>query len=160
MKQKDRTKIGGILIKRGLSRICLPSISEGRGTIGLIFEVLGQREINCPFIVQSTGADGGRSLTICVAEPRLAEAVEALRAIGEALGTQEAVCAEAVAMISIFGPHFGERAGISGVMFSALEAAGIEIQAISTSISSLSSIVAAGDVDRAVEALQRAFEMP
>jgi aspartokinase len=63
-------------------------------------------------------------------------------------------------MISIFGPHFGERPGVSGTMFTALAEAGINILAISTSISSLCCIIDESDMDEAVRVLEEAFELP
>ena len=65
-----------------------------------------------------------------------------------------------VARIAIFGPDFRERPGIAGIMFSALAAEGINILAISTSISTVSCIV---DLDRAQDAervLRSTFILP
>jgi aspartokinase len=45
-------------------------------------------------------------------------------------------------------------------MFSALASAGINILAISTSISSTSCLLDASDMDEAVQALEEAFELP
>ena len=63
-----------------------------------------------------------------------------------------------VGIVSIFGPHFGDRPGIAGTMFSALASAGINILAISTSISSLSCVLDAGDMDDAIRVLKESFE--
>jgi aspartate kinase len=60
----------------------------------------------------------------------------------------------------MFGPHFGERPGIAGVMFSALASADINILAISTSISSTSCLIDASDMDEAVQALEEVFDLP
>jgi aspartate kinase len=60
----------------------------------------------------------------------------------------------------VFGPHFGQRSGVAGIMFSALASAGINILAISTSISSLSCIIDLDDMDKAVEAIHDAFQTP
>jgi len=57
-------------------------------------------------------------------------------------------------------PHFGERPGIAGTMFSALASAGINILAISTSISTASCLIDVYDMDEAVEVLQETFELP
>ena len=76
------------------------------------------------------------------------------------MGAQEVVYKGEVGLVTVFGPHFGERAGIAGTMFSALGSVGINILAISTSISSLSCIIDMGDMDRAVQALEEAFELP
>ena len=63
-------------------------------------------------------------------------------------------------LISIFGPDFRQRPGIAGEMFAALGQADINIQAISTSISTISCVVQAAHVPKAVKALQDTFEMP
>jgi aspartokinase len=60
----------------------------------------------------------------------------------------------------MFGPHFGERPGIAGVMFSALASVGINILAISTSISSISCLIDVDDMDEAIQVLEETFELP
>jgi aspartokinase len=45
-------------------------------------------------------------------------------------------------------------------MFSAIASAGINIQAISASISSMTCLLDASDVDAAVQALEKAFDGP
>ncbi len=65
-----------------------------------------------------------------------------------------------VGVISLFGPHFGEQPGIAGIMFSALASVGINILAISTSISSISCLIDADDMDEALQVLEETFELP
>ncbi len=62
--------------------------------------------------------------------------------------------------MSIFGPDFRERAGIAGTMFAALADVGINIQSISTSISTISVIIAADQLAPAIAAVEKAFELP
>jgi aspartokinase len=65
-----------------------------------------------------------------------------------------------VASVGIFGPDFRVRPGVGGAFFAALTDAGIHIQAISTSISTVMVIIAADRVRDAVAAIQRTFELP
>jgi aspartokinase len=65
-----------------------------------------------------------------------------------------------VASLGIYGPDFRERPGIAGVFFAALKAEGIHIQAVSTSISTCTVIIAADRAQDAVGAVERAFELP
>jgi aspartate kinase len=83
-----------------------------------------------------------------------------LNTVKETVGAKEVVYDEEVGIVSIFGPHFGQRPGVAGVMFLALASAGVNILAISTSISTTSCLVDASDVDEAVQALEEAFELP
>ncbi|NIV29337.1 MAG: ACT domain-containing protein, partial [Anaerolineae bacterium] len=77
------------------------------------------------------------SIALCVAQSQLAKALQVLESVSSSVGAKKVVHTGKVAMIAVFGPHFGERPGVAGVMFSALASAGINILAISTSISSL-----------------------
>jgi aspartokinase len=158
--QRPKIKIGGIIQNRDLAKIGVMSIPDRPGVAGAIFSALGAKDVNCPFIVHTIDLNNLDSIVICVAREDLAEALEVLNTVKETVGAQEVVYDGEVGMVSIFGPHFGQRAGIAGVMFSALASAGINILAINTSISSLSCIINVSDMDEAVRALEAAFELP
>ena len=63
-------------------------------------------------------------------------------------------------MLSVFGPHLREKPKVPGVMFNALAGNGINVIAISTSISSVSCVIEAAYLDAAIQALQDTFEIP
>jgi aspartokinase len=58
------------------------------------------------------------------------------------------------------GPHFREKPMISGLMFDALGAAGIDVGAICTSISSCSCLIPANQTEEAMRALHETFDAP
>jgi aspartokinase len=153
-------KIGGIIQKRDLAKIGIMSIPDRPGVAGMIFSALGTKGINCPFIVHNIDLNELDNIVLCVRQDCLPAALEALAIIRETVGAKEVIYDREVGVVAVFGPHFGERAGVSGVMFSALASAGINILAISTSISSLSCLINASDMDSAVQALEIAFEQP
>lgn len=158
--QEKRIKIGGILQNRELAKIGIMSIPDRPGVAGAIFSALGGRGIKCPFIVHNIDLNGLDNIVICVPRKQLKIALRELGAVKKTVEAKEVVHKGEVGMVTIFGPHFGERVGISGVMFSALASVGINILAISTSISSLSCIVDMEDMDKAVQAIEQAFELP
>ena len=65
-----------------------------------------------------------------------------------------------VAIVSIFGPDFRERPGIAGTMFSALAERGVNILAVSTSISTVSCVIESEPLERALIALRETFDLP
>jgi aspartokinase len=156
----QKFKIGGILQNRDLAKIGIMSIPDRPGVAGAIFEALGSRGVNCAFIVHNIDLNNLDNIVICVARKQLTAALKALDAVKESVGAKEVVYDQEVGMVTIFGPHFGERPGIAGAMFSALASTGINIQAISTSISSLSCVIDMTEMDKAVQALCAAFELP
>jgi aspartate kinase len=156
----QKIKIGGIIQNRNLAKIGVMSIPDRPGVAGAIFSTLGAKGINIPFIVHNIDINSLDNIVICVAREDLTPALESLNTVKETVGAKEIVYDREVGIVSMFGPHFGERPGIAGVMFSALASAGINILAISTSISSTSCLVDASDMDEAVRALEEAFELP
>lgn len=155
----DKVKIGGIIQNQDLAKINIMSIPDQPGVAAAIFGALGERGISCAFIVHTIDLHDLDNIAVCIARRHLPAALKALEEIKEEVGAEVVYDGE-VGMVSIFGPHFGERAGIAGAMFAALATAGINILAISTSISSLSCIVDGKDMDRAVQALRESFELP
>ena len=127
---------------------------------GAIFEALGEGDINCPFVVHTIDSQDLDTIVLCVASDDLADALSTLAGVTGEVGAEGVDHRTNVALVSVFGPHFGERPGVAGVMFSALASAGINIQAISTSISSMTCLLDEGDLDAAVRALEQAFDGP
>jgi aspartokinase len=157
---RQKIKIGGIIQNRNLAKIGVMSIPDRPGVASVIFSALAARGVNAPFIVHTIDLNNLDSIVICIAREDLTTALDVLNTVKETVGAQEVIYDREVGMISIFGPHFAQRPGIAGEMFSALASVGINILAISTSISSLCCVIDVGDMDVAVQALEQAFELP
>ncbi len=155
---KPSVRIGGIIQRRDLAKIGVMSIPDRPGVSGAIFGALGARGVNCPLIVHTIDLNALDNIVLCVSQGQLALALDVLEAVKEEVGEMDVVYDREVGIVSIFGPHFGDRPGIAGAMFSALASVGINILAISTSISSLSCVLDTGDMDDAVRVLKEAFE--
>jgi aspartokinase len=65
-----------------------------------------------------------------------------------------------VAVFHMNGPHFGDRYGVASELFSAFEAHDIELLGLSCSIASISGVLPAEQIQRAVQAIQACFEVP
>ncbi len=63
-----------------------------------------------------------------------------------------------MAAIFLHGPHFGDRYGIADALVRALEQAGISPAALSCTVSSISVMVSAAELPKAVKILGEAFE--
>lgn len=157
---RGKIKIGGIIQNRNLAKIGIMSVPDRPGVGGIIFSALGAKGVNCPFIVHTIDPNRLDNIVICVEQRHLPQSLEVLDRIKETVGAQEVIYKGEVGLLTVFGPHFGERSGIAGTMFSALASVGINILAISASISSLSCIIDGGDMDEAVRALEEAFDLP
>jgi aspartate kinase len=155
-----KTQIGGIMHSDGLVMIGVLAIPSRPGTAGAILSLMGDNGINVQFVVQTVDRDGNDHVVFCVTRQELDTALNLLNSIKQEVSAQDIVDDASVGMVSIFGPDFRQRPGIAGEMFSALGRADINIQAISTSISTISCVIQASQVPKAVKVLRDTFEMP
>ncbi|MBN1935162.1 MAG: ACT domain-containing protein [Anaerolineae bacterium] len=156
----SKIKIGGIMQTTNLAKVGVMSIPDRPGTAGKILAVLGGKGINVQFIVQCIDILNNDHVVFCISQEEMALAKEALEQIRHELGAEKVITRPNVAIISIFGPDFRERPGVAGAMFSALGRQGINILAISTSISTLSCVIDAGQLESAVAAMRETFDLP
>ncbi len=156
----EKIKVGGIMQSDGRAVVKVMSCPDRSDIAGLVLGVLGDRNINIEFLVQSFDLDGFSNFTLCIDRKDLESAIGCLEAIKQSLEAKVISYNPNVAVVSVFGPHFREKPKISGIMFSALASVGVNSIAISTSISSVSCVVNAGDAEAAVDALNEAFEAP
>jgi aspartokinase len=157
---EQKIRVGGIIQNRDLAMIAILAIPDRPGVAGTIFRALGAKGINCVLIVHTIDVNNLDSIVLCIERRQLDIAQQVLNRVQEEVGAKAVVQNEDVGVVSVFGPHFGARPGIAGIMFSALASVDINILAISTSISSLSCIIHASQMDEAVRALEKAFELP
>jgi aspartokinase len=155
-----KIKVGGIMKNTGLATVSILSLPGRPDAPGTILRALGQRNINIEFIVQNLDIEGNGNMTFCIDQKYLESAVEVLEGIKSLIEAKGISYHPDVAVISVFGPHFRERPMISGLMFNALGTAGIDVLAISTSISSCSCLIQAAQAEDAMRALHETFEAP
>ena len=155
-----KVKIGGIIQTKQLAQVGVMSAPDQPGLAGKILSALGKENINIQFIVQSVDLSGRGSIIFCIDQKDLKESLRALSQIQPFVGFEKVIHQSPVAIISVFGPHFREKPAIAGTMFSALGNSGINILAISTSISTLSCVIEEALLPEAVKAVSEAFELP
>jgi aspartate kinase len=155
-----KTQIGGIMHSDGLAMIGVLAMPSRPGLAGTILSVMGGKDINVQFIVQLVDKDGQDHVVFCVERKDLETALDLLADIKTEVSAREIAHDASVGLVSIFGPDFRQRPGIAGEMFAALGQADINIQAISTSISTISCVIQAIQVPEAVKTLKNTFEMP
>lgn len=154
-----KMKIGGILISHDLGMISILGTPRGPGTAGVVLEALGTAEINVEFISCCPDSGGGDNIVICMERTRLTDGMEAINEIRDQIRSARINTTEALCAVSVFGPHFREIPTVAGKIFRALADAGVNILAISTSISSVTSVFDQGMLEQALTSLRRRFEV-
>jgi len=155
-----KVKVGGIMANTGLATVSIHSIPDRTDVPGIVLHTLGETNINIEFIVHNLDLEGNGNLTFCIDQKNLESALEVLERIKFLIEAKGVSYHPNVAVISVFGPHFRERPMISGLILNALGISGINVLAISTSISSCSCLIQADQVEDAMRALHETFEAP
>jgi aspartate kinase len=154
-----KMSVGGILVSRNLGMVSILNTSHGPGRAGVVLEALGEAEINVEFISCCPDSAGGDNIVVCINQDRLHDALAAVEAVQSRIRSAGVSTTEGLAALAVYGPHFREIPTVSGKIFRALADAGVNILAISTSISSVTSVFDQGMLEAALTSLRRNFEV-
>jgi len=155
-----KVKAGGIIRNERLAKVGVMGAPDRPGLASAVLRALGDRGISAGFIVQVIDLADHSHVILCVAEDDLDAALAALEPVKSEVGAQAIISQRNVALVSVFGPDFRERPSIAAKVFEALASVGINIMAISTSISTVSCLINGDLVDEAIIALGERFELP
>ena len=90
-------------------------------------------------------------------EEELAGVLESVKTIGRDVGAKDVTHNRDVALVSILGPGLARTPGVAGRMFRALSNEGINIDLISTSITSVTCLISRNMAEKAATTLEGAF---
>lgn len=156
----SKVKAGGIIRNERLGKIGVMSVPDRCGLACDVLRAIGEKHINVEFIVQCIDLANKSHIVLCVAEDDLDEALASLGSLQRVVDAKEVTHQRNVALVSVFGPDFRERPAVAAAVFEAMAAAGINIMAISTSISTVSCLIEGKRVDDAIVALRHHFDLP
>jgi aspartate kinase len=151
--------VTGVAHDTNVAKITIRDLPDIPGIAHRIFSALAERHINVDMIVQTASREGKADISFTVTKTDAPIATEATQAVGREIGAGEVVAGEGVAKVSIVGAGMASNPGVAAALFGALAAAGINIQMISTSEIKISCIIPLEDVQKAVRAVHRAFNL-
>jgi aspartate kinase len=138
-----------------VSRILIRGIPDKPGIAAEIFGMLGTRGYNVEMVVTTGGTRGTADICLAVSRAQQEAVRAALNEDGVLAG--EITADSDVALVSVVGTGLAKVPGVAGRTFKALSARGINIDAISTSLVSVTCMIARGHADEAVAALEGEF---
>jgi aspartokinase len=156
----EKIKVGGVIQNDHLASISILAVKDRPGIAAAVLDVLGQRSLNVQFVVQMIDQQNHAQMVLCVDRADLQPSLAAIEGLRPELQPTAVSANPEVASIAIFGPDFRERPGIAGRMFRALAARGVNILAISTSISTVNCIVDLARLPDALAAIGDQFDLP
>ena len=156
----EKIKVGGVIQNDHLASLSVLAVKDRPGIAAAVLDALGHRNLNVQFVVQIIDNENQAQMVLCVDRTDLPTCLAAIEALRSELQPAAVKSNPEVASLAIFGPDFRERPGIAGRMFRALASRGVNILAISTSISTVNCIIELSRLKDALAAIGEHFDLP
>jgi aspartate kinase len=159
--EMEQPIISGVAHDRSEAKITVVGVPDKVGEAATIFKTLADAEINIDMIVQNvSGATTGRTdISFTLPTSDGSAALTALKKIQERIGFESLLFDDQIGKVSLIGAGMRSHPGVTATFFAALADAGVNIEMISTSEIRISVIVGQDEVDTAVSAAHRAFDL-
>ena len=156
----EKIKIGGIMQSDGRALIKILSVPDNADVAAAVLGLLGNNSINIELLAESFDLDDCGNFSIVIDQKDLDQAVTLLEDISGSIDAKAISYTPDVAVITVFGPHLREKPRIHGLMFASIASIAISSLAISTSISSVSTVIEGQYLNSALQILSETFEIP
>jgi aspartate kinase len=153
----EQAVVSGITHDTSEAKVTVVAVPDRPGIAARLFRSLADRRVNVDMIVQNTSQNGLTDISFTVPKSDLSTALEVCNPIATDIGAHSVVSEANIARVSIIGAGMRTNPGVSATMFETLSNAGVNIEMISTSTIRLSCVIAADQVEAAVQALHTAF---
>ena len=159
--EMEQAIISGVAHDRSEAKVTVVGVPDKVGEAAKLFKVLADTEINVDMIVQNVSAAGNLRTDISFSLPRTdgEAAMAALKKIQADIGFDSLQYDDQIGKVSLVGAGMRSHPGVTATFFTALADSGVNIEMISTSEIRISVVVNQDDVDTAVAAAHRAFDL-
>jgi aspartate kinase len=157
----EQAIISGVAHDRGEAKITVVGVPDRVGEAAKIFQAVAEAGINIDMIVQNVSAVATGRTDISFTLPRDdgQSAMSTLQRRQESVGFESLLYDDRIGKVSLIGAGMRSHPGVTARFFGALAHAGVNIEMISTSEIRISVVVRQDDVDQAVTATHKAFEL-
>jgi aspartate kinase len=157
----EQAIISGVAHDRSEAKVTVAGVPDVVGQAAKIFRAIAAAGINIDMIVQniSAAATGLTDISFTLPRDDGEAALAALRAVQEEMGFESLLYDDRIGKVSLVGAGMRSHPGVTATFFGALAEAGVNIEMISTSEIRISVVVDENEVDAAVTATHRAFDL-
>ncbi|MDX1963130.1 MAG: aspartate kinase [Pirellulales bacterium] len=149
----------GAALVKDEARITVEGVPDRPGASLAIFKRIAAERIAVDMIVQNIGAEGRATISFTVPKDELKSALALTQAAADELGAKQVTSDDNVAKVSVVGLGMANQTGVATKLFAALAAAGVNIQAITTSEIKISALIAREQAQTALRVAHAAFEL-
>src|SRR5712671_3602449 len=159
--EMEQAIISGVAHDRSEAKITVVGVPDRVGEAARIFTAIAGAGINIDMIVQNVSAVATGRTDISFTLPRDdgQHAMTTLQGLQQSMGFESLLYDDRIGKVSLIGAGMRSHPGVSAKFFKALADAGVNIEMISTSEIRISVVVDQDEVDLAVTATHKAFEL-
>jgi aspartate kinase len=159
--EMEQAIISGVAHDRSEAKITVVGVPDKVGEAARIFRAIAVAGINIDMIVQNVSAasTGRTDISFTLPDADGHAGMTTLRRLQEEVGFESLLYDDKIGKVSLIGAGMRSHPGVSATFFGALAGAGVNIGMISTSEIRISVVVDDQDVDVAVLAAHRAFDL-
>jgi aspartate kinase len=157
----EQAIISGVAHDRSEAKITVAGVPDRVGVAAQIFRIVAAAGINIDMIVQNISAatTGRTDISFTLPRDDGQAAMAALNGAQPDIGFDTLLYDDRIGKVSLIGAGMRSHPGVSATFFGALADAAVNIEMISTSEIRISVVVDQKDVDLAVTAAHRAFDL-
>jgi aspartate kinase len=157
----EQAIISGVAHDRSEAKITVVGVPDQVGAAAKIFSAVAEAGINIDMIVQNVSAvaTGRTDISFTLPRDEGKRATEALNRLQGPVGFETLLYDDRIGKISLIGAGMRSNPGVTATFFGALASAGVNIEMISTSEIRISVVVDQNQIDQAVTAAHKAFDL-
>ena len=155
-----RIPCGGLLEKADQCLVKVHGFAWRPGESCGVLGLFGAAAVPLSFLNINYGEDDLLHMQFCFEQRHLERARPLLADVDTAFRPRTVLVVEAVHILTLYGPHFGEKHALASEAFGALCSAAVRVHGVCSSINSISLVVDSTDADAARRALATRFQWP
>jgi aspartate kinase len=155
----EQAIISGVTHDVSEAKVTIAHVPDRPGVAARVFRLLADEAVNVDMIVQNVSSDGATDISFTVPRDDLTRALKVMDGVVGEVGATGHTHDTGIGRVSLVGAGMKTNPGVAAKMFEVLAGEDVNIEMISTSTIRISCVVQEADVERAVRALHRAFEL-
>jgi len=155
----EQAIISGVTHDVSEAKVTIAHVPDRPGVAARVFRLLADEAVNVDMIVQNVSSEGRTDISFTVPRDDLARALKVMDGVVGEVEAAGHTHDTGIGRVSLVGAGMKTNPGVAAKMFEVLAEESVNIEMISTSTIRISCVVQESDVERAVRALHRAFEL-
>ena len=151
--------ISGVTHDISEAKVTIFHVPDRPGIAAALFRALADDNVNVDMIEQNVSTDGHTDISFTIPKDELSRTTDVVDKVVVEIEAGGANYDDGIGRVSLVGAGMRTNPGVAAQMFETLSAENVNIEMISTSTIRISCVVRERDVERAVQALHRSFEL-